>query len=280
MPLPPNLQAILDRQSRTAANLQRALAANRDRTGLDLGPLNLPAQNIFARKWSKDDRHKNTPLTAAKYTKFENKAIAEEAANRRRPISERINARRAEDTHLKNTHLPGINESNYGIHRLKLANHSSDAQHQTLKYSRRTANHLVDATGGEAAWEDATFQQQRNLVTYLFAQFPLINCQRMFHYENQAFAFEQIWAVDRDDTTKWQIFWRSMFVNIMLESVRLFSLRRNGTEEEIKEGENELFEYWKIVKRAPAFDYLELGTAEDVLTRPTRSALGKGIDCM
>ncbi|KAK3625610.1 hypothetical protein LTR56_020330 [Elasticomyces elasticus] len=61
----------------------------------------------------------------------------------------------------------------------------------------------------------------------------------------------------------------------MLESVRLGTLRRNGTEEEIKEGGNELFECQEIAKRAPGFDYLELGTVEDVPTRPTRSAATK-----
>ncbi|KAK0364175.1 hypothetical protein LTR02_009196 [Friedmanniomyces endolithicus] len=220
--------------------------------------------NILARKWSKDDPHSKTVLSFAEYRELALDAEEVEASNREQDGVEDLKLLYARDTDLDNPasagqHLddelkraselhiraildkkPAVNSSNYGMHRTKLAKHSVNAQFYTTMYARRTGEHLVKMTGGLAAWKNATRQQQHNLVRHLFSEFPLKCCKLMFHLENNSFDFDTVRATASDciETAKWNKFWKSLLVGMMVTSITLVNFAEDGTKAEKKAAKN------------------------------------------
>ncbi|KAK1064687.1 hypothetical protein LTR74_008539 [Friedmanniomyces endolithicus] len=273
---------------------------------LDFGPLRLPKYNILARSWSKDDKKANEVLTSPQYNKQVTEAIKNEANNLRRKRSEQITIRYARDTHLNFPELPGqhlddelkrvadvylckgpvhdpsiydvlykkpaVNHANYNEHRLKLAKRSTNAQYHTTKYARRTGKHLVEMTGGVAAWRAATHEERIALVRHLFIEFPLTCCKGMFRFENNSFDFDTVWAISCDKTIKWQRFWRSIYIGTIITAIETVVFAASGTTAEKGAAEKALFSYWKTCKASSSFDQLDLGTAADVISRPSRAA--------
>ncbi|KAK5146761.1 hypothetical protein LTR32_001709, partial [Rachicladosporium monterosium] len=275
---------------------------------LDFGPSRLPKVNILARKWSKDDPHSKTVLSLAEYRELALDAEEVEASNREQDGVEDLKLLYARDTHLdspelagqhlddelkrvsdlylckgplKDRHIraildkkPAVNSSNYGMHRTKLAKHSVKAQFHTTKYERRTVELLVKMTGGITAWENATQQQQHNLVRHLFAELPLTCCKVMFHSENNSFDFDTVWATASscNETAKWKKFWKSLFVGMMVTSITLITFTEDGTKAEKRAAKKDLSAYWRVFEKSPNLYHLRLGTVDDVPTRPSRAA--------
>ncbi len=95
-------------------------------------------------------------------------------------------------------------------------------------------------TGGLAAWKNATRQQQHNLVRHLFSEFPLKCCKLMFHLENNSFDFDTVRATASDciETAKWNKFWKSLLVGMMVTSITLVNFAEDGTKAEKKAAKN------------------------------------------
>ncbi|OQO13053.1 hypothetical protein B0A48_02517 [Cryoendolithus antarcticus] len=103
----------------------------------------------------------------------------------------------------------------------KTAKYSSTVQKATLTYLKETVTKLVEITGGEDAWKDATDAEIEALLAGLFDQHPLTVSKHCFLYENEAVDFEKIWADECANAAEWQDVCRKKFTLLTLATYNL-----------------------------------------------------------
>lgn len=97
-------------------------------------------------------------------------------------------------------------------------------------------------------------------------------CKLCFHFENNATDFENIWGSQEGVRTKWQRFFRSIFV-ALAEKVYKHHTRYIGTSKHGKKDVQKLLYYfYKAVKRSEGVASLKLGKVDEV---PSRSSRGE-----
>nr|OQO18513.1 hypothetical protein B0A51_14900 [Rachicladosporium sp. CCFEE 5018] len=103
----------------------------------------------------------------------------------------------------------------------KMAKYSSTVQKATLTYLKEAVTKLVEITGGEDAWKDATDAEIEALLAGLFDQHPLTVSKHCFLYENEAADFEKIWAGECANAAEWQEVCRKKFILLTLATYKL-----------------------------------------------------------
>lgn len=123
--------------------------------------------------------------------------------------------------------------------------------------------HLIDLTGGEEAWREATVDERMRLIRAVFDQFPLICTKHCFHYENNSIDFENIWRSTVDGREQMQILCRTKFVNLAYWTYQHRYLEDDKSEALFK---------WKYHMLASCVRKMGIGAVGTMFSRPSRSA--------